>query len=128
MSNHSKQTDANWPSALLQGIWEANSRLTRWTQIAASLSTMAALGGAQSPTARPCIMAKKRDKVEDNFVFFDVVYEDGTKSSRRKINATGVDEDDLEAFAKTEIMNQDRRIAEMSGKSRGQVKSLARAG
>jgi hypothetical protein len=117
MSNHPKQTDANWPSA----------RLTRWLQIAASLSASAALGGAQSPTARPCTMAKKREKIEDNFVFFDVVYEDGTKSSRRKINATGVDDSDLEAFAKTEIMNQDRRIAEMSGKSRGQVKSLTRA-
>jgi hypothetical protein len=73
-------------------------------------------------------MAKKQKKVEDNFVFFDVTYEDGTKSSRRKINATGVDASDLESFVMTEIMNQDRRIAEMSGKSRGQVKSLVKSG
>lgn len=72
-------------------------------------------------------MAKKQKKVEDSFVFFDVIYEDGTKSSRRKINATGVDNSDLEAFAMTEIMNQDRRIAEMSGKSRGQVKTLVKS-
>ncbi len=28
-------------------------------------------------------MAKKQQKVADNFVFFDVTYEDGTRSSRR---------------------------------------------
>ena len=72
-------------------------------------------------------MAKKQKKIEDSFAFFDVIYEDGTKSSRRKINATGVDASDLENFAMTEIMNQDRRISEMSGKSRGQVKTLVKS-
>jgi hypothetical protein len=72
-------------------------------------------------------MAKKQKKIEDSFVFFDVIYEDGTKSSRRKINAAGVDASDVETFAMTEIMNQDRRISEMSGKSRGQVKTLVKS-
>jgi hypothetical protein len=72
-------------------------------------------------------MAKKQKKIEDSFVFFDVIYEDGTKSSRRKINAAGVDAADVETFAMTEIMTQDRKIAEMSGKSRGQVKSLLKS-
>jgi hypothetical protein len=72
-------------------------------------------------------MAKKQKKIEDSFVFFDVIYEDGTKSSRRKINAAGLDKDEVEAFALTEIMNQDRRIAEMSGKSRGDVKTLVKS-
>jgi hypothetical protein len=72
-------------------------------------------------------MAKKQKKIEDSFVFFDVIYEDGTKSSRRKINAAGVDASDVESFAMTEIMNQDRRISEMSGKSRGQVKTLVKS-
>ena len=35
-------------------------------------------------------MAKKAKKLEDSFTFFDVTYEDGTKSSRRKINAAGL--------------------------------------
>jgi hypothetical protein len=73
------------------------------------------------------MMAKKQKKIEDSFVFFDVIYEDGTKSSRRKINAAGVDASDVETFAMTEIMNQDRRISEMSGKSRGQVKTLVKS-
>jgi hypothetical protein len=72
-------------------------------------------------------MAKKQKKIEDSFVFFDVIYDDGTKSSRRKINAAGVAPEDVEAFVLTEVMNQDRRIAEMSGKTRGNVKSLVKS-
>ena len=72
-------------------------------------------------------MAKKDKKQEDVFVMFDVIYEDGTKSSRRKINVVGLDKSEFEAFAKTEIMNQDRKIAEMSGKVRGNIKELERS-
>ncbi len=73
-------------------------------------------------------MAKKKTaKVEDNFVMYDVIYEDGTRSSRRKVNAAGLMRDEIESFALTEIMNQDRKISEMSGKSRGQVKSITKS-
>ena len=72
-------------------------------------------------------MAKKPKKQEDLFVMFDVVYEDGSKSSRRKINAAGLSKDEIEDFARTEIMNQDRKIAEMSGKPRGNIKELVRS-
>ena len=72
-------------------------------------------------------MAKKEKKQEPVFVQFDVTYEDGTKSSRRKINVAGLDKDEFEDFARTEIMTQDRKIAEMSGKPRGNIKSLERS-
>jgi hypothetical protein len=72
-------------------------------------------------------MAKKKDKIVDNFVFFDVLYADGTRSSRRKVNAAGMQRDEEEDFARTEIMNQDRKIAEMSGKDRGAIKELTRS-
>ena len=72
-------------------------------------------------------MAKKAKAEPDNFVMFDIVYEDGTKSSRRKINASGLQKDEIEAFARTEIMNQDRKIAEMSGKPRGNIKEISRS-
>jgi hypothetical protein len=72
-------------------------------------------------------MAKKQKKLEDSFVFFDVTYEDGTKSSRRKINTAGLDKSEIEAFALTEIMTQDRKIAEMGGKNRGQVKDMVKS-
>ena len=45
-------------------------------------------------------MAKKAKKIEDNFVMFDVVYEDGTRSSRRKINAAGLSSDDEFTFVR----------------------------
>ncbi len=72
-------------------------------------------------------MAKKQKKLEDAFVFFDVTYEDGTKSSRRKINAAGLDKEEIDTFAMTEIMTQDRKIADMGGKARGQVKDMVRS-
>ena len=72
-------------------------------------------------------MAKKEKKQEPVFVQFDVIYEDGSRSSRRKINIAGLDKDEIEAHVKTEIMNQDRKIAEMSGKPRGNIKELVRS-
>ena len=72
-------------------------------------------------------MAKKEKKQEPVFVQFDVTYEDGTKSSRRKIDVAGLDKSEIEAHAKTEIMTQDRKIAEMSGKPRGNIKELERS-
>ncbi len=72
-------------------------------------------------------MAKKTKAEPDNFVMFDVIYEDGSKSSRRKINAVGLQKDEIEDFARTEIMTQDRKIAEMSGKVRGNIKEISRS-
>jgi hypothetical protein len=72
-------------------------------------------------------MARKKTRVEENFVFFDVLYVDGTRSSRRKVNAGGLQRDEIEAFALTEIINQDRRISEVSGKQRGPVKEIVRS-
>jgi hypothetical protein len=72
-------------------------------------------------------MAKKDKKPEDVFVQFDVTYEDGSKSSRRKINVVGLDKSEFDAHARTEIMTQDRKIAEMSGKPRGNIKLLERS-
>ena len=72
-------------------------------------------------------MAKKTKKIEDIFMQFDVIYEDGTKSSRRKVNIAGLQKDEIDAFARTEIMTQDRKIGEVSGKPRGNVKQLERS-
>ena len=72
-------------------------------------------------------MSKKKPKIAEGFLFFDVIYEDGTKSSRRKVSAAEI-EDMGEAHAKTVIMDQDRKLAEMSGTSRGPVKSITRSG
>jgi hypothetical protein len=71
-------------------------------------------------------MGKKKEKLIQGFVMFDVVYEDGSKSSRRKIAAADIAELG-EAHAKTMIMDQDRKIAEMSGNARGPIQSITRS-
>ena len=73
-------------------------------------------------------MAKKTKAEPDNFVMYDVIYEDGSKSSRRKINMVGLSKDEYEDHARTEIMTHDRKIAEMSGKPRGNIKDLTKSG
>ena len=70
-------------------------------------------------------MGKKKQKADDSFVMFDVVYQDGAKSSRRKV--ASVDISDSDDQARTIIMDQDRKIAEMSGNPRGPIASLTRS-
>jgi hypothetical protein len=70
-------------------------------------------------------MAKKKPRVDDSFVLFDVVYEDGTKSSRRKVASVDLEDGDDEA--KTVIMAQDTKIAEKSANYRGSIKTIVRS-
>jgi hypothetical protein len=73
-------------------------------------------------------MAKKKQKVDDSTVLFDVIYEDGTKSSRRRVATAELDSfDDSDAAAKTILMAQDQKIAQMSGTPRGPIKSITRS-
>ena len=72
-------------------------------------------------------MAKKKPRVDDSFVLFDVIYEDGTRSSRRKVAAADLAEFDGDDHAKTMIMTQDREISTKSGNPRGPIKSITRS-
>lgn len=74
-------------------------------------------------------MAKRKPRVDDSVVLFDVVYEDGTRSSRRRVAAAEMSEldGDVEAKAKTVIMTQDRRISDVSGRERGSIRSVTRS-
>jgi hypothetical protein len=60
-------------------------------------------------------------------VLFDVLYEDGTQTSNRKVPASELDGLDGDEAAKPRIESEDRKIAEMSGKPRGPIKSVKRA-
>jgi len=71
---------------------------------------------ARKPTAR------------SEFVMFDVVYEDGSQRSNRKVPAEllgGLDGDDP---ARSAIMDQDRAIAEKSGMPPLAIKTIKRSG
>ena len=61
------------------------------------------------------------------FVFFDVVYEDGTQRSNRRVPAEllgGLEKDDP---ARGFIIEQDREIAEKSGRPVLSIKSIRRS-
>ena len=70
-------------------------------------------------------MARKKP-AETEFVVFNVVYQDGSLSSNRKIPKSEIDIFEPDASAKALIEAQDRRIAELSGRSRGPIKSISR--
>jgi hypothetical protein len=72
-------------------------------------------------------MARKKPRVDDSIVLFDVVYEDGTRSSRRRVSAAEMSDHDGDDHAKTAIMAQDRKISDVSGRDRGSIRSIARS-
>ncbi|MFA7639120.1 MAG: hypothetical protein WCY02_07395 [Parvibaculum sp.] len=70
-------------------------------------------------------MARKKP-MDGDFVAFNVVYEDGSLSSNRKVPASLLDGLADTGSAKAAIEAQDRDIAEKSGRPRGRIKSLER--
>ena len=72
-------------------------------------------------------MAKK-PTARSEYVFFDVIYEDGSQRSNRKVEAALLGGLDGDEPARTEIMNQDRAISEKSGLPPMQIKTIKRSG
>jgi hypothetical protein len=70
-------------------------------------------------------MARKRVA---EFTLFDVVYEDGSQRSNRKVASEVLGGLDGDAPARVVIEEQDRLIAEKSGAPALAVKSIYRAG
>jgi hypothetical protein len=73
-------------------------------------------------------MAKKPGTNKSEFVLFDVVYEDGTQRSNRRVPADLLGGLDGDEPARTVIMQQDREIAAKSGLSPLPIKSIRRTG
>ena len=72
-------------------------------------------------------MAKK-PTARSEFVLFDVVYEDGTQRSNRKVPADLLGGLDGDEPARAEIEAQDRAIAEKSRMPPLAIKSIKRSG
>jgi len=72
-------------------------------------------------------VGKKRERVETGFVMFDIIYQDGTRSSHRKIPASQIGGLDGDTNAKSLIEEQDRKISDMSGVRRGPIKTIVRS-
>ena len=62
------------------------------------------------------------------FVMFDVVYEDGTRRSNRKVPRALTSGIDGDKGAHGFLIEQDRDIAEKSGKPPAKIKSITRSG
>jgi hypothetical protein len=72
-------------------------------------------------------MAKK-PTARTEFVSFDVVYEDGSQRSNRRVPADILGGLDGDEPARAAIMEQDRQIAEKSGLPPLAIKSIKRSG
>jgi hypothetical protein len=71
---------------------------------------------------------KKQKPVEDAaFVLFDVLYDDGMRTSNRRVPSSELMDWDLDASARKFIEAQDDDIRERSGKARGAIKSITRS-
>ena len=73
-------------------------------------------------------MPKPGSSSKSEFVFFDVVYEDGSQRSNRRVPAAllgGLDKDEP---ARGFVMEQDHEIAEKSGRAPLTIKSIERVG
>jgi hypothetical protein len=72
-------------------------------------------------------MAKKpTSRVE--FVMFDIIYEDGSQRSNRKVDASLLGGLDGDEPAREAIMEQDRAIAQKSGLPPLAIKTIKRSG
>jgi len=68
---------------------------------------------------------RKNKKMGDSaFLLFDVIYEDGTRSSNRRVLSADIDPLEQEGSVRALIEQQDLKIAEASGRSRGPIKSM----
>jgi hypothetical protein len=73
-------------------------------------------------------MAKKPGANPKNaFVFFDVVYEDGSQRSNRRVPAELLGGPEKDEAARGFIIEQDREIADKSGRPALSIKSIRRA-
>ena len=74
------------------------------------------------------MLKKPGTNSKGEFAFFNVVYEDGSQRSNRRVPAELVGGLDGDAPARGFIIEQDREIAEKSGRPPLAIKSLDRVG
>jgi hypothetical protein len=70
----------------------------------------------------------RKPGLNSEFIMFDVVYEDGTQRSNRKVPRALTGGIDGDKPAHGFLIEQDRDIAEKSGRPLAKIKSIARSG
>ncbi|MDD9878047.1 MAG: hypothetical protein OXR84_11470 [Magnetovibrio sp.] len=74
-------------------------------------------------------MARRKSPAKPSFMMFNVVYEDGTLSSNRKVSSEFLDQrfgEDIQDLALAALAIQDEEIFVRSGVRRAKIKSIAR--
>jgi hypothetical protein len=79
---------------------------------------------AAADVAARSVLARQR---QPDFVLFDVLYEDGTLTSNRKVPSSVLGSLEGDAPARAVIEAQDRQIAERSARLRAPIKSIDRS-
>ena len=77
---------------------------------------------------KPAMAKKPGTNPKGEFAFFNVTYEDGSQRSNRRVPADLLGGLDGDEPARGYIMEQDREIAEKSGRPVLAIKSLSRVG
>lgn len=72
-------------------------------------------------------MARKKPDAKAEFVLFDVLYEDGSQRSNRRVPSAALGGPDGDAAAWDILQAQDREIGEVSGQPRPRIKSVTRS-
>jgi hypothetical protein len=70
----------------------------------------------------------RKPGLNSEFVMFDVVYEDGTQRSNRKVPRALLGGIDGDKPAHGFLIEQDREIAEKSGRPMAKIQSISRSG
>lgn len=70
----------------------------------------------------------KKKATNPDYTLFDVVYEDGSQISNRKVPVAELEAEDKEGAVKAYLEAQDRKIGEASGNPRGAIKTVLPAG
>jgi hypothetical protein len=74
-------------------------------------------------------MAKRPGtNIKNEWAFFDVVYEDGSQRSNRRVPLALVDGPEKDVAARGYLIEQDREIAEKSGQPPLEIVSFRRVG
>ena len=72
-------------------------------------------------------MSRKKPTPKDEFVLFNVLYEDGSQTSNRRVPGSALGGLEGDEPARALIEARDREIAERSGRPRGAIKTISRA-
>ncbi|MFV0367548.1 MAG: hypothetical protein ACK5KM_03725 [Hyphomicrobiaceae bacterium] len=100
--------------------WDIGSAWKAWVQPLRTLIQRQ----CQIQFVQGMIMGRRKPTTKTEFVLFNITYEDGTVTSNRRAPGEVLESLDGEAAVEAFFSQQDREIAERSGKPRAQIKAI----